>query len=172
MKTVIVLAAHGAPPAEIPRMQVALSVGLHMALEHGPAFLRRALEGYYTRLDTKIRTWPRTPENDPFHAASMAIAKALQDETGCEVIVGFNEFCAPSVENVLEEIADGGAKRIVVVTPMMTTGGEHSEREIPEAIERVRGRHPRTEIVYAWPFEPDKVAEFLAKHIMESTGPA
>ena len=172
MKTVIVLAAHGAPPTEIPRMQVALSVGLHMALEHGPAFLRRALEGYYTRLDTKIRTWPRTPENDPFHAASMAIAKALQDETGYEVIVGFNEFCSPTLEEALEQAVGRDAGRVVVVTPMLTRGGEHAEKEIPEVVETARGWHRGVQFVYAWPFETTEVARFLGDAVLDAEAAA
>ena len=65
MKTVVVLAMHGSPAKDIPRMQVVLDVGLHMAMEHGPRWLRRVLEGYYSRIDAKIRSWPRTPENAP-----------------------------------------------------------------------------------------------------------
>jgi len=172
--TVVVLAMHGTPAVDFPRNELGELFGLHMRLEQGgmEGPQRDGIERRHAELDRKIREWPRTAENDPFFAASQDLAKRLSSVLETRVVVGFNEFCAPSVEHVLEEIAEGGAGRIVVVTPMMTTGGEHSEREIPEAIERVRSKHPRTEIVYAWPFEPDKVAEFLGKHIKESTGPA
>jgi len=93
MKTVVVLAMHGAPPGDLPRMQVALSVGLHMVLEHGAGPLRPLLERFHARLDT--RTWPRTAENDPFYAASQRLAAQLGQVAGTEVIVGFNEFCTP-----------------------------------------------------------------------------
>ena len=172
--TVVVLAMHGSPAVDFPRNELSELLGLHMRLSQGDLDgpEREAIARRHDELDRKIRGWPRTAENDPFFAASQDLAKRLSEALGTRVVVGFNEFCAPSVEQVLEEVAEEGADRIVVVTPMMTTGGEHSERDIPEVIERVRGKHPRTEIVYAWPFEPNKVAEFLARHIKESTGPA
>ncbi len=172
--TVVVLAMHGTPAVDFPRNELGELFGLHMRLEQGgmEGPQRDAIARRHGELDRKIREWPRTAENDPFFAASQDLAKRLSSILETRVVAGFNEFCAPSVEQVLEDAAEEGANRIVVVTPMMTTGGGHSERDIPEVIERVRSKHPRTEIVYAWPFEPNKVAEFLAKHIKESTGPA
>ena len=172
--TVVILAMHGTPAVDFPRNELGELFGLHMRLEQGgmEGPQRDAITRRHGELDRKVREWPRTAENDPFFAASQDLAKRLSSILETRVVAGFNEFCAPSVEQVLEDAAEEGANRIVVVTPMMTTGGGHSERDIPEVIERVRSKHPRTEIVYAWPFEPNKVAEFLAKHIKESTGPA
>jgi hypothetical protein len=76
---------------------VALLVGLHVWLECVSGLVRAMIERYYTKLDARIRTWPRTAENDPFHAASQDLAAQLSQETGCEVIVGYNEFCAPDL---------------------------------------------------------------------------
>ena len=174
MKAVIVLAMHGSPPKDVPRMQVALDVGFHMAMEQGPSWIRRALGRYYARLDTKIRTWPRTAENDPFYAASQALAAGFSEETGCEVIVGFNEFCAPTLDEALDAAASQGVERVVVVTPMMTRGGEHAEEDIPVSIEGARERHPATDFVYAWPFDTVKVANFLGEQVRrltEAAGP-
>jgi sirohydrochlorin cobaltochelatase len=169
VSTVIVLAMHGSPPKDVPRMQVVLDVGLHMAMEHGPNWLRRGLDGYFNRLDTRIRTWPRTAENDPFYAASQELAVALREETGCEVLVGFNEFCAPTLDEALDQAVAQGAERVVVVTPMMTRGGEHAEADIPAAIDAARARHPGVEFVYAWPFDTGDVARFLAQQLRLST---
>jgi sirohydrochlorin cobaltochelatase len=149
-------------------MQVVLDVGLHMAMEHGPAWIRRALARTFTRLDTKIRAWPRTAENDPFFTASHALAAALGEEAGCEVIVGFNEFCAPTLDEALDQAANSGADRIVVVTPMMTRGGEHAEADIPAAVEDARQRHSAIEVVYAWPFDTLEVAHFLSEQVRAS----
>jgi sirohydrochlorin cobaltochelatase len=112
-----------------------------------------------------MRGWPRTPANDPFYAASRELAQALSCETGVEVLVGFNEFCAPDLEEALGEAAAGGAESVIVVTPMMTRGGEHAEIDIARAVEDFRGRHPGIKITYAWPFETAEVARFLAGHI-------
>jgi sirohydrochlorin cobaltochelatase len=83
------------------------------------------------------------------------------------VLVGFNEFCAPSLDDALEQAIAQGAEKVVVVTPMMTRGGEHAQRDIPAAIQRVQERHPRVPIVYAWPFASVDVASFLAARIAD-----
>jgi sirohydrochlorin cobaltochelatase len=112
-----------------------------------------------------MRRWPRTANNDPYHAGSHAMADELRRATGLEVVVAFNEFCAPSVDEALDQAAGGGAEGVIVVTPMMTSGGEHSELDIPRAIERARGRHRDVRFTYAWPFASRDVAGFLAAHI-------
>lgn len=106
---------HGAPPNDFPKYQVALLVGLHMWLERTAGPIRAMLERYHTKLDTKIRTWPRTAQNDHFHTASHKLAAQLGQVTGCEVIVGFNEFCAPSLDEALNQAVTQGAERVVVV---------------------------------------------------------
>ncbi len=165
MKTIIVLAMHGAPPDDFSKLQVVLLVGLHMSMEHTTGPLHALLERYHTKLDAKIRTWPRSAQNDRFYSASNELAAQLGQVTGCKVIVGFNEFCAPSLDEALDQAAAQGADRIVVVTPMMTPGGEHSEEDIPAAIRRAEGRYPGVRFVYAWPFEVDDVARFLGARI-------
>ena len=163
---VIVLAMHGAPPNDFPTHEIAELFGLHMRMEGAAGPERAALEGRHTQLETKMRLWPRTAKNDPFHAGSIELAHHLSQETGLEVILGFNEFCAPSLEEALElAMQPPNRRKVVVVTPMMTQGGEHSETDIPNVIQRARQRHPLVEVVYAWPFGVDQVAQFLASQI-------
>jgi sirohydrochlorin cobaltochelatase len=164
MRTTIVLAMHGAPPNDFPPGEVSELMGLHSRLEHVPAPQRDALQRRYDELDARVRGWPRTADNDPFWAASQALGEALARVAGCDVVVGFNEFCAPSLDRALDRAAHE-ATRVVVVTPMMTRGGEHAEIEIPAEVEAARARHPGVEFVYAWPFDPDDVARFLAGQI-------
>ena len=168
MKTVVVLAMHGSPPRDFSKFQMALVVGLHMWLEHAAGPVRAIIERFHTRLDAKIRTWPRTAENDPFHAASQKLAAQLSQKAGCEVIVGYNEFCAPSLDEALDQAATQGAEKVIVVTPMMTPGGEHAEEDIPAAIRRAEKRHPAIAFAYAWPFEVGDVARFLATRVGSS----
>jgi sirohydrochlorin cobaltochelatase len=165
MKTIIVLAMHGAPPDDFSQLQVVLLVGLHMVLEHITGPVHTLLERYHAKLDTKIRTWPRTAQNDRFYTASNELAAQLGQVTGYEVIVGFNEFCAPGLDGALDQAAVQGTDRIIVVTPMMTPGGEHSEEDIPAAIKHAKERHPRVTFVYTWPFEVNDVARFLATQL-------
>ena len=48
---------------------------------------------------------------------------------------------------------------------MMTRGGEHSESDIPAAIQRAQELHPGLTVRYIWPFDIAEVARFLAAQI-------
>jgi sirohydrochlorin cobaltochelatase len=161
----VILAMHGTPPRDFPPQEMAEWFGLHGRIEHARGGERAALEARYARLEARMRSWQRTVANDPFHASSLELAARLQQITGMTVTAGFNEFCAPSLDEALEDAVRAGAQKIVVVTPMMTRGGEHAERDIPAAIERVQKRHGEVSIVYAWPFDVGDVAGFLAQRV-------
>ncbi len=164
-KAVVVLAMHGAPPGDFPRPEFAEFMSLHGRVGHGHGTLNESLKLRYAELEKKMRAWPRNAQNDPFFAGSEGLAERLSLETGLEVILGFNEFCGPSLDEALDRAAAADAEAIVVVTPMMTRGGEHSEADIPAAIERAKARHPGKKIVYAWPFSAGDVACFLSSHL-------
>jgi sirohydrochlorin cobaltochelatase len=165
MATIIVLATHGVPARDFPPAELAEFFGLHARIEAGAHGMPPALKERYAVLDTRLRAWPRTPANDPFHAASLDLAARLARETGSRTIVGFNEFCGPSLDEALSTAVAGGAGRVIVVTPMLTRGGEHAERDIPEAISRARDAHPAVEFVYAWPFEDAAVVRLLSDQV-------
>jgi sirohydrochlorin cobaltochelatase len=165
MKSVIVLAMHGSPPRDFPRGELSEFMSLHTRLEAAPVAHSPALESRYEELEQKLRDWPRNPQNDPFFASSQEIAAKLGRICKSEVFLGFNEFCAPSLDEALERATSSGAARVFVVTPMMTRGGEHSEKDIAQAIKKAQGKHSSVQFVYAWPFETSEVAEFLAAHI-------
>lgn len=162
---VVVLVMHGTPPNDIPGHEIAEFFGLHGRLEYASGPERVQLERRYSEIEAKIRAWPRTVNNDPFYWASQALAEALGKETGYEVILGFNEFCNPGLDDALERAVQRGAEKVIVITPMMTSGGEHSEIDIPRAIEQAKARQPGVPIVYAWPFQVREVAQFLASNI-------
>ena len=85
------------------------------------------------------------------------------------MILGYNEFCAPDVPEALGQAAEAGAEKIVVVTPMMTRGGEHAETEIPALVRQFQADHPGIETVYAWPYDKTEIALFLKRHIERFT---
>ncbi|MBN2146593.1 MAG: CbiX/SirB N-terminal domain-containing protein [Anaerolineales bacterium] len=164
MKTVIVLAMHGAPPNDFPREEMTELFNLHNALEHIRGPERARMEERYNALDTRMRSWPRSANNDPFWAGSLALAEALEKACGMRVVMGFNEFCAPSLDEALDQALDQ-AQEVLVLTPMMTRGGEHAEKDIPAAIRRAQERRPGAAIRYLWPFETQAVADFLSEQI-------
>ena len=163
--TVIVLAMHGAPPKDFPSSELVEYFKLHMALEHEGDGFPQAMHQKHDEMDYKIRKWSRTAENDPFWDASHKLANELSRITEHDVIVGFNEFCSPSIDETLEIAVQSGVDDIIVITPMMTPGGEHSEIDIPYSIERAQERHPNASFRYAWPFDLGVVASFLAEQI-------
>lgn len=165
MSIAVVLAMHGVPPKDFPRKEMMELFSLHPKLAHVSGPEKEKLQKRHDDLEEKMRRWPRTPENDPYFAASFEIAGKMQEILGEKVFVGFNEFCAPDIEEAIDEAAAGKPAKIIVLTPMMTKGGEHSERDIPRAVRKARARHPGLEIVYAWPFDVSDVASFLAGHV-------
>jgi sirohydrochlorin cobaltochelatase len=163
--TIIVLAMHGAPPSDFPRQEAGELFGLRGRLERAAPADRPALEQRLSDLDAKMRAWPRSAGNDPYYAGSQDLAHHLRQATGLPLLVGFNEFCAPSLDEALDQAAAALPGRIIVVTPMMTRGGEHVEHEIPAAVGRAQSRYPAVRVEYLWPFDVAQVADFLAARI-------
>lgn len=162
-KQVIILAMHGVPPRDFPRPELMEFFRLSFKAESKPSSLSPDEAAHLAELEKKIRFWPRNEANDPFYAGSLKISQALASLAGCEVILGFNEFCSPSVEEALELACSREPEVIIVLTAMLTPGGEHAAQEIPAAIKRVKARHPKIKIIYAWPFEPEEIGRFLLR---------
>jgi sirohydrochlorin cobaltochelatase len=156
---------HGAPPTDFPHAELHEFFGLHARLHSAPPGQQPQLERRHAELDARMRNWPRTKDNDPFFSASQELALALAGAAGCPVELGFNEFCAPDLAVALDRAAARNPGEVVVVTPMMTAGGEHSEKDIPAALEQARQRHPGVLFRYAWPFATAEVARFLAEQL-------
>jgi sirohydrochlorin cobaltochelatase len=117
-------------------------------------------------LDTRIRRWPRTPETDPYQSGLEAVAAELRANLGNVLFaVAYNEFCAPTLEESVEELIKKGATHITVTTTMFTPGGSHSEVEIPEILGHLRPQHPEVELRYAWPFDLTLVANTLTEQV-------
>jgi len=163
-KVVIVLAMHGTPPNDFPKAErkelFEMRAGLKHAESPSKAFLDR-----HDFLDQKMRLWPRTVKNDPFHFGSMELGRDLAAQSGYRVIVGFNEFCDPDLDKAIREAVTLADTKVLVTTPMMTRGGSHSKGDIPAAIAGVQKDFPETEIIYAWPFPVSEIAGFLATQV-------
>ncbi|WP_173048081.1 sirohydrochlorin chelatase [Nitrospira sp. KM1] len=113
-------------------------------------------------LDTKIRRWPRTAQTDPYRSGLEAVASALRPQlNGVLFALAYNEFCAPTLEEAVDDLVAQGATHITVATTMFTPGGSHSEVEIPEILDALRTRHPGVNLRYAWPYDLNLVAALL-----------
>ena len=159
----VLLIGHGGVPSDFPQQETGELRKLEVQRESQglPHPVGREKE-----LDDKIRHWPRTPQSDPYQAGLERVADHLRKRLPHQqVVIAYNEFCTPSVDVAIETLVKEGAQRIIVTTTMFTPGGSHPEKEIPELLERARERHPTLEIQYAWPFDLDLAAEFLAKQM-------
>lgn len=154
---VYVLVGHGAAPSDVPRPLVQRL----KALEGQRRAAGGAMSDEERELDRQIRHWPRSPATDPYQAGMESIAAHLRARVG-RVVVTYNEFCAPSLDEGLTTLADEGVRDIKVVTTMVTPGGVHAEVEIPETLREFSEKHPDVHVRYAWPFDLEAVAALLA----------
>ena len=163
MKEATILIGHGGVASDIPRdlvSELKTLEGERMRSGGGPMSKREA------ELDAKVRNWPRTPETDPYKFGLERVASALRVRLGTErVKIAYNEFCAPSIEDAVATLVDDGVERIHFITTMFTPGGSHSEYEIPQILEELRERYPKVDLIYAWPFDLDEAAQFLANQL-------
>jgi sirohydrochlorin cobaltochelatase len=156
---------HGMPPKDFPQQDLREFFALYGKAESAPNSLSDAQRQKYLQLHEKMRNWPRNPENDPFHAAAAELGSLLKRELSCPIYVAFNEFCSPSIDEAIASAAARDYARILIVTPMLTRGGDHAEVEIPSAVDGARKRFPNTHFIYCWPFDSHDIANFLATQI-------
>ncbi len=159
----VVLVGHGGIPKDCPQELVTRLKRLEAQ--------RRADKTPTTQeeleLDRRIRRWTRTPATDPYQPGLEAVAAQLRAQVnGVLFAVAFNEFCAPTLEESVEDLVRKGATQITVVTTMFTPGGSHSEVEIPEILDHLRRQYPGVELCYAWPFDLSMVAKMLHEQIL------
>jgi len=165
----VVLVGHGGVPTDAPR-------DLVVRLKQLEAARRRQGTNpteEEVRIEQMLRTWPRTPENDPYKHGLESIAAELAPLIlPRRLRVAYNEFCAPSVAEALDTATAEGFRRVTLLTTMVTPGGSHADREIPEIVAAARARYPSLLVDYAWPYEPTGVATFLAGHLERHLGVA
>lgn len=73
----------------------------------------------------------------------MAVCAALQADVAADVVVapGYLEITDPDIPTAIDEAVATGVDRVVVL-PYFLHPGNHTGRDIPEAVEAARIRHP------------------------------
>ncbi|UCE97255.1 MAG: CbiX/SirB N-terminal domain-containing protein [Dehalococcoidia bacterium] len=165
MKIIAVLVMQGIPPRDFPQYEVAELFTLSTRLKYTYGVEREALEKRHTELDKKIRNWPRTEHNDPLIASSHQLSTLLKQTTNYEVIVAYNEYCSPSVDEALDLAVRSGADKIVVIPMSMVSVGGQLEVDIAKAIEHAQSWRIGIPITCAWPFDISEVIQLIKKHI-------
>jgi len=162
LKKGIILVGHGGIPKGYPADQVSKL----KRLEAQRRAAGQPMSAEELELDTRIRTWPRTPETDPYQAGLEALGAQMKPMlNGSLFSLAYNEFCGPTLEQAVKDLIQQGAQSITVVSTMFTPGGSHSEYEIPEEMEALRKQHPDVSLHYAWPFNLNQVSTMLVDHI-------
>ena len=161
-KSGVILVGHGSIPKDCPKDIITAFKAAEAA--------RRVTGGEPTQeereLEAIIRGWPRAKGSDPYREGIEKLAERLEPLLeGARLATAYNEFSAPSIETVVDEMARDGILEITVIPTMLTPGGVHSEVDIPEELERLKRAYPTTEIRYGWPFDLDRLARMLADHL-------
>ena len=163
MNTHVILATHGSPPHDFPPEELREFFVLHARSHDSGSVSPDAPR--FVELESKMRAWTRTPQNDPFYTASRELASYMEKYLHLPVFTAFNEFCAPTISEALGNSAEMGAEKVIVITSMLTRGGEHAEVDIREAVSQARRDHPEVEFIFAFPFPAKDIARFLAEQV-------
>jgi sirohydrochlorin cobaltochelatase len=166
--TVIVVAMHGIPPLHAYN-EVAEFMMLEAQLEAGhgeddPAKIQRLEE-----LDRKLKNWP-LDEKNAYKVGAVKLGKLLEQKIGSKVFVGFNEFCAPSLEKTFEDAASENPKKIIVITTLSAPGNNHAtnpEGDVLKSVLDAREKYSGIEFVYAWPYRFERLARLLRDQLLE-----
>ncbi len=158
----VILVGHGGIPKDCPQELITKL----KRLEAQRRSARTPMSAEERELDTRIRRWPRTEATDPYQSGLEAVGREMELHLdGALFAVAYNEFCAPTLEESVEELIRKGATHITVTTTMFTPGGSHSEIEIPEILDRLKMQYPGAVLRYAWPFDLSIVAKMLQEHV-------
>ena len=161
-KKAVILVGHGGLPSDMPSEMVEKFMRVHKGrIKAGGPITEHEIQ-----LDTSIRKWERTPENDPYKTGLESLASHMEPMLKGHILkTAYNEFCYPAIEDAVDELASENVSKIIIITTMITRGGSHSEKEIPEELHALCSKHPNIDIQYAWPFSMDAFALFLTTHI-------
>ncbi len=157
----VVLIGHGGIPADFPRDLLKKWMDLHKKRPSDQAASQAEMD-----LENTLRTWPRTPENDPYQFGLEALAEQLRSQLPeVKLKTAYNEFCQPTIAQAVDNLIASGIMNIVLLTTMVTPGGSHAEKEIPEEVRKLKEKYPAADIDYAWPFDLHKVAGMMKDQI-------
>jgi len=158
----VILVGHGGIPKDCPQDLVTKL----KRLEAQRRAAKQPPSPEELELDQKIRRWPRTKATDPYQSGLEAVGAVLRPHLGDVLFaMAYNEFCAPTLEEAVEDLVKQGATSITVLSTMFTPGGSHSEVEIPEILEQLRPKYPDVELRYAWPFDLQLIAKILTEQL-------
>ncbi len=157
-RVALVLVGHGSPPKDYPPQFVGEYMNAEMRLESGDPSVKEP----FKKLDRQVRSHPRTAANDPYWQGMNELAERIKKSGSfLDVIIAFNEFCAPTIEEAMGRAAQLKPEVIVVISTMVIRGGGHSEKEIPDSVNRAAQKPNNIRVIYAWPYDLEAKTEFF-----------
>ena len=103
--------------------------------------------------------------NATYDNGTETLARELSAMTDCRVAHAYNEFTEPHVDAAIAALVADGMTHIDVLSTMVTPGGGHAERDIPEALARCRAQHDGVTLSYRWPYDLKLVARLFQRHL-------
>lgn len=162
-KEAVILIGHGGTALDTPKPMIGELKRLESERQARREIVMSPREA---ELDKIVREWPRTPDNDAYKIGVDQIAAALSPKLGGrKLVAAYNEFCAPSVEDAIDALVKEGFNRISLISTMYTRGGIHAECEIPGIVTEATKKYPGVVVEYAWPFDAEFIATFLAQQL-------
>ena len=99
----------------------------------------------------------------------MILGKKLQETKFCPTTeFGFLEFAEPTVAEALSACHRNNIENIIIL-PGILLPGEHTQRDIPNAISKVFGNRPEINLLFAQPLGTEfKIMEVCREHVEEA----
>ena len=112
-KKAVILVGHGGLPSDIPSEVVEKFMRVHKGrIKSGGPITDHEIE-----LDTIIRKWERTPENDPYKTGLESLASHMEPMLEGHILkTAYNEFCYTGIEDAIEELSKENVTKIIIVT--------------------------------------------------------
>ncbi|MCK8825531.1 sirohydrochlorin chelatase [Fuchsiella alkaliacetigena] len=102
--------------------------------------------------------------NREFLEFSQEVSESLEYEFGAGA---FLQFADPRVDEVAAEAVEAGVEKIVIM-PLFLFPGNHVQKDIPRAIDRLKEEYPEIEFVYAnYVGGDDRLAAIVADRVKE-----
>ncbi|MEO0271272.1 MAG: CbiX/SirB N-terminal domain-containing protein [candidate division WOR-3 bacterium] len=161
----IIFVGHGSVPYDFPQEKLKKYFFLRSKKMKGE--LNKEEKKEFLNLERELHYFERNAENDPHYFFHKKLKDEIEKELNIKCYFAFNEFCAPNLEEVIEEIVKNENNSEIFIVPTMFTGGHHTDEEIKEEIEKIKEKFKNLRIKYLYPFNFEYIKELFEKHIKE-----
>ncbi len=164
MKKCYVIIGRGDIPTDFPRKELGEYFSLKAKIIGGE-ILSKEESDRFEELNESLRKWKRNNRNDEYWEGFFDVISHIMRNAGTSVYFGFYDYCSPSITEAIDRAVKNGCKRIIVAPVMIIPGDRVCEIEIKERLEFSKILHPEAEIIYAWPYPEEEIADFIIKQI-------